>query len=335
MSAQSAVTNGVEPYSVPSLEEINTLPRNGCRVVSTFSGAGGSCIGYRMAGYTIVWANEFVPVAQASYKANAESSCYLDGRSIVDVQASDIIKQTGIKAGDLELFDGSPPCQAFSVAGKGTKGWGEGKTYEHGVTQKNEELFSHYIRLLRGLKPKTFIAENVPGMIMGKVKGMYLEVLSDLKKCGYVVKTAIVDGSYCGIPQSRKRLFFVGVRDDIRHSFEWPVPENTIRTVAQVLNLPAGTRCIQRCGGYSVKDVTDMPLATLTATGTVITFESKNESRVATIDELKYLMSFPADTILHGRYRQQVERLGNAVAPFMARAVGSSLYETVLSKVKT
>ena len=67
-------------YRVPLMAEIAALPWNGFKVASTFSGAGGSCLGYRMAGFKVVWANEFVPMAQESYKANATPDCVLDGR---------------------------------------------------------------------------------------------------------------------------------------------------------------------------------------------------------------------------------------------------------------
>ena len=65
------------PYRLPSMVDIAQVPWNGLRVVSTFSGCGGSCLGYRMAGYHVVWANEFVPIAQASYRANMSTDSLL------------------------------------------------------------------------------------------------------------------------------------------------------------------------------------------------------------------------------------------------------------------
>jgi hypothetical protein len=119
------------PYRVRSMKEIEAIKSNGFKVVSTFSGCGGSCLGYRMAGFKVVWANEFVPAAQESYKANAAKDCILDGRDIRKIEASEILAATGLKKGELDLFDGSPPCQAFSTAGKREKGWGKEKRYEH------------------------------------------------------------------------------------------------------------------------------------------------------------------------------------------------------------
>lgn len=203
------------PYHVPPMPEINALPWNGYKVASTFSGCGGSCLGYRMAGFKVVWANEFVPAAQASYNANKADDCFLDCRDIKHVQPADIFAATGLQEGELDLFDGSPPCQAFSTAGKREKGWGKAKTYEHGAKQCNETLFAEYIRLLRGLKPKTFVAENVSGLVKGTAKGMFLEILAELKASGYRVTCRVLDAKWLGVPQSRQRTIFVGVRDDL------------------------------------------------------------------------------------------------------------------------
>jgi DNA (cytosine-5)-methyltransferase 1 len=203
------------PYRVPSMAEINALPWNGLKVASTFSGAGGSCLGYRMAGFRVVWANEFVPAAQDSYRANAAPDCVLDCRDIRTVRPEEILAATGLAVGELDLFDGSPPCQAFSTAGKREKGWGKAKVYEHGASQCNETLFDEYVRLLRGLKPKVFVAENVSGLVKGTAKGYFLEILAALKASGYRVTCRVLDAQWLGVPQQRQRTIFVGVREDL------------------------------------------------------------------------------------------------------------------------
>ena len=212
------------PYRVPLMSEIRALPWNGFKVASTFSGAGGSCTGYRMAGFKVVWANEFVPAAQASYKANCAADSILDCRDIKHVKPEEILEATGLKVGELDLFDGSPPCQAFSTAGKREKGWGTKKVYEHGASQCNETLFDEYIRLLRGLKPKTFVAENVSGLVKGTAKGYFLEILAALKASGYRVTCRVLDAQWLGVPQQRQRTIFVGVREDLKLDPVHPLP---------------------------------------------------------------------------------------------------------------
>jgi DNA (cytosine-5)-methyltransferase 1 len=212
------------PYRVPLMSEIQQMPWNGFKVASTFSGCGGSCTGYRMAGFKVVWANEFVPSAQASYKENCASDSILDGRDIKLVHPSEILAATNLKVGELDIFDGSPPCQAFSTAGKREKGWGKNKQYEHGATQKNETLFDEYVRLLRGLKPKVFVAENVKGLVMGTAKGYFLEILAALKASGYRVSCRVLDAQWLGVPQQRQRAIFVGVRNDLKGEPVHPLP---------------------------------------------------------------------------------------------------------------
>lgn len=99
------------PYKVPLMSEIAALPHNGYYGISTFSGAGGSSLGYKMAGFKILWANEFIPAAQETYRANHPTTI-LDTRDIRKVHASDILKEIGMVEGQLDLFDGSPPCFA-------------------------------------------------------------------------------------------------------------------------------------------------------------------------------------------------------------------------------
>ena len=98
------------------MKTIRMIEPNGFNVVSTFSGGGGSCLGYRMAGYKVLYANEFIPEAQKTYTANYSDS-YMDTRDIRTVEAEDILKIIGLKKGEVDLFDGSPPCSAFSTAG--------------------------------------------------------------------------------------------------------------------------------------------------------------------------------------------------------------------------
>lgn len=206
------------------MAEIAALPWNGLKVASTFSGCGGSCLGYRMAGYKVIWANEFVPAAQASYNANKADDCYLDCRDVRTIQPEEILEQAGLAKGELDLFDGSPPCQAFSTAGKRHKGWGKEKTYEHGAKQCNERLFDEYIRLLRGLMPRVFVAENVSGLVKGTAKGMFLEILAGLKAVGYRVKCKVLDAQWLGVPQMRQRTIFIGVREDLGIEPIHPMP---------------------------------------------------------------------------------------------------------------
>lgn len=202
------------PYRVPLMSEIAALPWNGFNVVSTFAGCGGSSTGYRMAGFRVLLACEFIEAAQETYKANARPGTIVEGRDIREVTADDILRQTGLKVGELDVFDGSPPCASFSTAGKREKGWGTVKKYSD-KEQRSDDLFFEYARLIRGLQPKVFVAENVSGMVKGTAKGYFLEILAALKDCGYRVSARLLDAQWLGVPQARQRLIFVGVRNDL------------------------------------------------------------------------------------------------------------------------
>lgn len=241
------------------------MPWNGFSVVSTFAGAGGSSTGYRMAGFRVLLANEFVPIAQESYRANAATGTIVDGRDVKTVKGSEILEACGLAVGELDVFDGSPPCQAFSTAGKREKGWGEEKVYEHGAAQRNEELFFDYIRLRDEMMPRTFVAENVSGLVKGAAKGFFLEIFKRLK-VGYRVVCPLLDAQWLGVPQARQRVVFIGVREDL--GFDPPTIKPLPWRYSVREALPWLDRVVHDAGGqpqYSGGDVTDRPAPTVMA----------------------------------------------------------------------
>lgn len=226
------------PYRVQSMREIERLPWNGRKVVSTFSGCGGSCLGYRMAGYKVVWANEFIPEAQNTYKANHPNS-HLCTTDIREVTPEQIIEESGIPYGEIDIFDGSPPCKDFSMAGK--RDWESGAVKKYSDTkQRTDDLFDHYIRLVGGTQPKVFVAENVKGLTIGAAKdvlGSFQDDMFDnqddtiIRKfmaIGYAVGYRVLDAADLGVPQTRKRIIFVGIRKDLAITYAlkptWPAP---------------------------------------------------------------------------------------------------------------
>lgn len=219
----AAVATGTEkpPYLVPSLAEIRARPRNGLTVASTFSGGGGSCTGYEMAGLEVVWANEFEPNAAQTYALNHPGT-HLDSRSIRDVTGAEILAATGLAG--VDVLDGSPPCQSFSMAGKRQKGWGEHHDHSDGTSQRSDDLFFEYSRLLGELRPRAFVAENVAGLVAGTAKGMFKEVMAALSAQGYEVRARLLDAQWLGVPQARRRVIILGVRSDLGLVPEFPSP---------------------------------------------------------------------------------------------------------------
>lgn len=349
-------------YRVPLMAEIADLDWNGYNVVSTFSGAGGSCLGYRMAGYRVLWANEFIPAAQETYKLNHPNSI-LDTRDIRTIQPEEILAAIGLKQGDIDILDGSPPCASFSTAGKREQGWGKVKDYSD-TKQRTDDLFFEYARLLKGLQPKVFVAENVSGLVKGTAKGYFKLVLEALKDCGYNVKAKVLDAQWLGVPQMRQRLIFIGVRNDLGIEPTHPKPFDYRYSVREAFNgetvAPvepetwykhyAIGRSWDQCGyGKDHPKYINMkrpaferPCNTITqTTGARIdggisahVVSHPTERRAFSTAELKRICAFPDDYQLTGTYAQQWERLGRAVPPVMMMHIAKTIEQEILCKIK-
>ncbi len=319
-----------------TMKEISQIPPNHFNVVSTFSGAGGSCLGFKMCGYNVLWANEFVEAARDVYKINHPETP-IDHRDIRDITGDDIRKHT--KNQTIHVLEGSPPCSSFSTAGIGKKGWGKAKSYSEKI-QVTDDLFYEFIRLVDELSPLVFVAENVTGLIKGDAKGYFKNILGKMKAQGYNVKCAKVNAAYLGVPQSRERMIFIGVRNDLNVNPAFPAPRSKVITVKEVL--PHVIRF--RIGGAPDKWRTaDYPYSTVVQRGHALNkgaylsangyIEVENESpavRKWTIDELKIICGFPDDFILTGNFGQQWERLGRAVPPPMMKAIAETIQNEVL-----
>ena len=360
-------------YKIPSMTEISQIPWNGFKVVSTFSGAGGSCLGYRLAGYKVVWANDFVPAAQETYKANHPNT-FLNCNNIRDISAEDIIRESGIPKGQIDLFDGSPPCASFSTAGARDKHWGEVKKYSD-TQERTDDLFFEYIRLLRDLQPKTFVAENVSGLIKGTAKGYFKKFLAAMTASGYEVDCRLLNAKYLGVPQSRERVIFVGVRNDLvkRYGVHPAHPKVCSRpiTLAEALrgvpNDPVEVKALLeelegKAIGRYLKQIPKnprKPTSYATLIGKVKCFNLVRCSllkpsptltqkggykrgcgpshplydRRFTTAEIKRIQSFPDDFVLTGNYSQQWERVARSVPPLMMYHIAKTIEREILCKL--
>ena len=129
-------------------EHLQSKPQNAPTVISTFAGAGGSSLGYSMAGFRELLAVEWDDNAVETFKLNFPDVPVYQG-DIAKLSVDEVLRITELKIGELDVFDGSPPCQGFSTAGK------------RQLDDPRNQLFREYVRLLRGLRPKVFIMENV------------------------------------------------------------------------------------------------------------------------------------------------------------------------------
>ena len=211
-------------YTPYKLEDVvNASNQNKFNVISTFAGGGGSSTGYRLAGGKILCINEFVEEAQNTYRENYPDTPILPG-DIKELSGKDFMDIANIGIGELDILDGSPPCSAFSVAGKlshsrdgkHSDGWGQTKNYSDGKMVENiEDLFFEFLRVADDIRPKVIIAENVKGLTIGEAKEYFNKIQNTFEDIGYDVVAKVLDSRYFGISQTRTRVFFIGVRNDI------------------------------------------------------------------------------------------------------------------------
>ena len=208
-----------KPYNMKDVHDASN--QNKFNVISTFAGGGGSSTGYRLAGGKILCINEFVEEARNTYNENYPDTPILPD-DIKEIGGKELMDAAGVSEGEVDILDGSPPCSAFSMAGAvvqgggHTKGFGKTKKYSDGKKVENiEDLFFEFLRVAEDIKPKVIIAENVAGLMMGEAKQYYFKITNSFEKIGYDVSSMILDSSHYGVPQTRKRVIFIAVREDV------------------------------------------------------------------------------------------------------------------------
>jgi DNA (cytosine-5)-methyltransferase 1 len=208
------------PFAIPSLAEIQAVPDNGLSVISTFTGTGGSCLGFRWAGFRTLAACEFVEAARDSYAANFPG-VPIEPRDVREVKGSDLLELAGTD--EVDVMEGSPPCSAFSTSGKRQAGWGQESKYSD-TSQRVDDLFFEFSRLVGEVRPRAFVAENVSGLVKGTAKGYFKRIIADLRAQGYRVGSKVLDAQWLGVPQVRRRVIFVGIRNDLERDPAFPAP---------------------------------------------------------------------------------------------------------------
>jgi len=228
-------------YSPYKLQDVyDAAAQEKFKVISTFAGGGGSSTGYRLAGGKVLVINEFVEEAQKTYAENYPDTVILPG-DIKELTGKDFLDAAGVGVGEIDILDGSPPCSAFSVAGKlshnvheeehvdlwgnvttekvpgkHSDGWGQTKNYSDGKVVENiEDLFFEFLRVAKDIKPKVIVAENVKGLTVGEAKEYFNKILNEFENIGYEVCAQVLDSRYYGVSQTRTRVIFIGVREDV------------------------------------------------------------------------------------------------------------------------
>lgn len=292
---------------------------NAPTIISLFAGCGGSSLGYSMAGYQERLAVEWDNNAVETFRLNFPDVPVYHG-DIAKLSVDECLKLSGLQVGELDVLDGSPPCQGFSTAGKRV------------MDDPRNSLFREYVRLLKGLQPKVLIMENVSGMVKGKMKLIFVEILKELKASGYQVKAWLMNAMYFNVPQSRQRMIFIGVRNDLGITPIELKPIDKPRGIEQGCPYLTGYKINYTMMQGMVLDGTrpwhssKEPSPTLSKSGNYAIFED-NKLRRFTIAEAARLASFP--DAFHFRY-DGIERIGNSVPPLFMRAIAKHVRNTIL-----
>lgn len=216
------------------LEDLSARPKNGCKVFSCFSCGGGSSMGYKLAGYSVIGNCEIDPDMMKIYRENnhPEHSFLMDVRDFAKLPDEEIPEELK----HLDVLDGSPPCSVFSMAGSREDGWNVEKTFREGqAKQRLDDLFLFFIDVAKRLQPKVVIAENVKGLINGNAKGWVNQIVKAFNEAGYVVQIFLFNSALMGVPQKRERVFFIAHRKDLPYQklkMEFrskPIPFSVVR----------------------------------------------------------------------------------------------------------
>lgn len=328
-------------------------------VVSLFAGCGGFDLGFKQAGYTIIWANEIDPWAGETYRCNIGNHIQID-----DIRNIDISK---IPKADVVI--GGIPCQSFSIAGK-----------RLGLKDTRGTLFYEYAKVVKAVQPKAFVIENVKGLVNHDGGNTLKAIISVMESFGYIVSYKVLNASDFGVPQNRERVFIVGIKSDqfkfpLAMSKETPTVKETIDDLVGKENtfhnhepMKHTKRIVERFKtikqGKGLKDVPDKHKQRKRGDATKIsgkTYYSNNrrliedqpapticasfqsnfihysQHRNLTAREAARLQGFPDTFVFKGKrttmswekYLSQYQQIGNAVPPPLAKVIAKSLKKYV------
>jgi len=181
------------------------------KAIALFAGCGGLSLGFSAQGFKLVGHVEIESSANAIYDANFKESVLLgtDIKAISDKE----LKRWKSEYGEIDVIIGGPPCQGFSLAGKRD-------SYD-----VRNQLYLYYVHLVSIIKPKAFVMENVKLLTSMKTPDgrLFIDCIEDeFSKVGYTLEKKVLNASDFGIPQSRERIFIVGVRADLNKKFRFP-----------------------------------------------------------------------------------------------------------------
>ena len=290
------------------------------RVVDLFCGCGGLSLGMQQAGFDIVAAFDNWEAAIKVYRHNFSHPVnHLD---LSDIQHGSEV----IKALQPSMIIGGPPCQDFSSAGKRNEEGGRG------------DLTVNFAQIIYHVKPKWFIMENVARIVKTQ---KLIDATIIFKNAGYGLSQYVLDASYCGVPQKRKRFFLIGKlheQDGFLDSFIINSLSEKPMTLRDYFGDTLGIefyyrhpRSYLRRGIFSI----DEPSPTIRGVNRPMPkgyqihandpVKSKEGIRPLTTLERGYIQTFPHEFLFFGSKTDVEQMIGNAVPVNLAKFVGTAI----------
>ena len=223
---------------LPSLEVGRDRVEERPTVVSLFTGAYGLDLGFELAGFRVTVALDISVDSYRNLKANRPKTPFLLG-DIKRFSTADILKEAGLKPGEVDVITGGPPCQPFSPAGK-----------RGSLKDPRAAPLMDFIRVIKEAKPKVFVMEEVPGILSARVKHVPIKergkrplspeeepgsawkvVLGELRKTGYRIAWKVLNSADYGTPQVRERVIVIGIRPDLNKPPVFPEPTHSRESI--------------------------------------------------------------------------------------------------------
>jgi len=325
--------------------------------VELFAGAGGLALGLEKAGFENLLSNDFDKDSCNTLKSNRPNWNVICD-SIENLAKQDLLKKLNLKEGDLDLLSGGYPCQSFSYAGK-----------RLGLNDVRGTMFYYYAKILKQLKPKMFLAENVKGLVNhdgGKTLKTMINVFEEI---GYHVQYKVLNAWDYGVAEKRERIVIIGIRNDIKVEYEYPIPHEYKPVLKDVLkNVPESEGAKYPQSKKEVFDLVppggcwrDLPddIAKKYMKGSYYLGGGKtgmarrlswdepsltilcspcmkqtdrchpDESRPFTVRESARIQSFPDEWQFSGSINSKYKQIGNAVPVNLAKEIGLSIIKAL------
>lgn len=287
------------------------------RVVDLFAGAGGMSLGATFAGLDVVAAFDHWTPAVQTYGANFSHSVFQADLSEVGSVSS------RVQSFSPDIITGGPPCQDFSDAGSRVEG-------------SRAELTSAFAEIVTRVAPRAFIMENVPAALRSNA---YANARSIFKEHGYGLTELVLDASYFGVPQRRKRLFVIGIAntadDDLAHAV---ADQQTLFPLSVIAGIPSISlehyyrhpRSYTRRGVFSVSEPSPTIRGTNRPRPSTYVPHPNDTSRSSSVRSLTsveraLVQTFPSDFTWLGSQSEVEQMIGNAVPPELARRIFTSV----------